>query len=81
MSLDGGSWDTASLLLPRPDPVHRELFGGTEKELEAAVAYQEALRKLRRRAPGDPQAEQQDPKGKGKGKGKDPAPHGGGLGE
>ena len=36
------------MLLPKADPVQRELFGGTERELEAAVAYQESLRKLKR---------------------------------
>jgi hypothetical protein len=48
VSLDNGSWDTAALLLPKKDPLHRELFGGTERELEAAVAYQEALRKIKK---------------------------------
>ena len=47
VSLDGGVWSTASLLLPKPDPLYRETFGATEVELEAIVAYQEAMKKIK----------------------------------
>ena len=46
MVIDGGGWDTASLLLPRADPVTKVEFGGTQAELEMAAAYREALEKL-----------------------------------
>lgn len=48
MSLDGGGWETASLLLPKSDPVQEKLFGGRRRELEAAVAYQESLRRFKK---------------------------------
>ena len=48
VSFEGGGWEIASVLLPKSDPVQRELFGGKERELEAAVAYQESLRKLKK---------------------------------
>jgi hypothetical protein len=61
VALDGGTWSTASLLLPRQDPIYREQFGATGEELEAIVAYQEAMKKLKPR---------QDQPGGGKGEGK-----------
>ena len=51
LSLDNGSWSTAALLLPKADPVFRELFGGTQEELEAAASYQKALKEMRGGAP------------------------------
>ena len=45
-NLDEGSWDTASLLLPKRDPLERSLFGGTQQELEVAAAYKKAMRDL-----------------------------------
>ena len=54
VALDGGTWGTASLLLPRADPIYREQFGATGEELEAIVAYQEALKKIRSKPEGPP---------------------------
>ena len=76
--LDGGSWDTASLLLPARDPCAREVFGATERELEAVVAYQRAMKDIRKPwAPAVPPEDAPDGKGgkgkKGLGKGKDNA--------
>ena len=62
--IDGGGWDTASLLLPCADPVTKVEFGGTQAELETAAAYREALKKLEVK-----QKENQGGKG-GKGGGK-----------
>ena len=62
--IDGGGWDTASLLLPRADPVTKVEFGVTQAELETAAAYREALKKLEVK-----QKENQGGKG-GKGGGK-----------
>ena len=77
--LDKGSWDTASLLLPTQDPCHRELFGATQGELETIIAYQDALKKVKKGVPvlGEHEDEQHDPAassatgGGGKSKGKD----------
>ena len=33
---------------PAKDPCEKEQFGATERELEAVVAYQEAMKKIRR---------------------------------
>ena len=65
VALDGGTWNTGSLLLPKTDPLYKNQCGGTEEELEAIVAYREAMQKLKGRPdhPGQP--------GKGKGKGKE----------
>ena len=49
--IDNGSWDSASHLLPGKDPCERNLFGGTEAELEAIVGYREALKKLQKGSP------------------------------
>ena len=66
----------ASLLLPRADPVYRELFGGTQQELEAAASFKELLKKTRHQEPSwTPSGDKEDgpgkdkkPEGKGKGK-------------
>jgi hypothetical protein len=88
VALDRGSWETASLFLPRTDPAQRDMWGGTEQELEAAAAYNEAMKKMRKNHPSEWTAQQdnkdKDPKGKGKGKGKDKDDKGGedgGLGK
>jgi hypothetical protein len=84
VALDRGSWETASLFLPRTDPAQRDMWGGTEQELEAAAAYNEAMRKMRQNHPSEwrPQQDNKDkePKGKGKGKSKDKDDKGGGDG-
>jgi len=45
-ALDGGSWGTASLLLPTQDPVSPPRFAGTAQELAAAASYKEGLAAL-----------------------------------
>ena len=35
------------LLLPKADPLQKEAFGATERELEAIVAYQEAMKRIK----------------------------------
>lgn len=52
MAFDGGSWVTAALLLPVPDPMGRAEFGGDEDELEAIYAYRKALTALRKQKEG-----------------------------
>jgi len=69
VSLDNGMWSTASLLLPRPDPIYRENFGATETELEAVVGYQEALKKLKGKTITEEPIDDKDTKAKGGGKG------------
>lgn len=72
--IDNGSWDSASLLFPGKDPCERNLFGGTEAELEAIVSYREALKKLQKGNPSWAQEEKPGgggaPKGDKKGDGK-----------
>ena len=73
VSLDGGGWQTAKLLLPRGDPLEKESFGASEKELEATVAYQEALRRItpnlhHNEDQADKDPKEKDAKGAGKGK-------------
>ena len=46
-SLDGGSWESASLLWPFPDPLGGPEFGGQESEMQAVLAYRRALTELR----------------------------------
>jgi len=45
--LDGGSWGTASLLLPTRDPVSPPRLAGTAQELAAVACYKEGLAALR----------------------------------
>ena len=49
VALDGGSWSTASLMLPRKDPIFKDQFGASGEELEAIVAYQDAMKRLKTR--------------------------------
>jgi hypothetical protein len=73
-----------ALFLPRTDPTQRDMWGGTEQELEAAAAYNEAMGKMRKNHPSEwtPQQDNKDkdPKGKGKDKSKDKDDKGGGDG-
>ena len=62
-ALDGGSWHTASHMLPTADPLERVACAGTHNELEIIAGYQEALRRLKKGV--------DEPKGKGKGKDKE----------
>ena len=49
VALDRGSWRLAKDLIPTPDPLVREDFGGDERELEAIHSYHKALKELRER--------------------------------
>ena len=44
--LDGGSWDTASLMMPVSDPIDKTRFGGSHAQLEVVAVYKDAVRKL-----------------------------------
>jgi hypothetical protein len=44
--LDQGSWENASLLLPRQDPISQVEYGGLPAELETAASYRDSLKKL-----------------------------------
>ena len=46
VAVDGGIWHTAGTLLPEPDPLGKEVFGGEEAELEAVHRYQRGVREL-----------------------------------
>ena len=46
MFLDGGSWETASLLLPTTDPKKRREFGGEDREMEIISAYRKSRYEL-----------------------------------
>ena len=72
-SIDNGSWDTASLLIPRKDPISRLEFGGTHRELETIFSYQKALKELKKTvdAPGGGGGGDKDKSAKGSGKGND----------
>ena len=48
VALDSGMWATGALLLPKPDPLFKQTTGGTEEELEAIIAYQEAMKRLKK---------------------------------
>ena len=72
VSLDGGGWQTAMLLLPKADPLQKETFGATERELEAIVAYQEAMKRIKPVFHGDDvngEKTEKEKKGKGGGQG------------
>ncbi len=60
VALDEGSLESAALLLQRPDPINRPVFGGTQAELETGASHRKALRRLDRA--------RQDGGGKGEGK-------------
>jgi hypothetical protein len=47
VALDKGSWENAQLLLLGHNPLARQSFGGTERELEHVYAYRKALKELR----------------------------------
>ena len=64
VSLDGGVWSSASLLLPRPDPLYTKTFGATEVGLEVVVTYQETMKKIRSNyAPKEDSEKAEDSKG------------------
>ena len=74
VAIDGGQWDTGTLLLPTPDPIYRYQFGGTEEDLEVIAGYQDTIEKLRKqewRPPGNTDHD------KDKDKDKDRPPKGG----
>ena len=83
-SIDNGSWDTASLLIPRKDPISRLEFGGTHRELETIFSYQKALKELKKTsdAPGGGGGGgDKSAKGSGKGNDKQKDKKGGGGGD
>ncbi len=45
-AIDQGECENASLLLPKPDPIKKPVFGGTQAELDSVAAYRESLRKF-----------------------------------
>jgi hypothetical protein len=47
VGLDNGDWGTAKLMVMGTDPMSRQLFGGSEKELEKVHLYQKSVRELR----------------------------------
>ena len=47
VGLKRSSWQRASFALVNPDPLAAEGFGGTEREMEAAHWYTEALYELK----------------------------------
>ena len=78
VAFDGGTWATACLLLPIPDPMGKSEFGGDEEELEAIYDQRKALTALKKQAKDAVGSEDEDahegkkkeekPKGLGKGK-------------
>ena len=49
VSIDGGSWANAALPLPWEDPTERDLFGGTEAEMQMASSFNKGIRDLQSR--------------------------------
>ena len=47
VALDGGSWDSAALMIPLPDALQEPVFGGSERELAAVHSYRKAMKDLR----------------------------------
>ena len=47
VAIDGGSWESASLMLPLPDALQEPSFGGSERELAAVHSYRKAMKDLR----------------------------------
>ena len=45
-ALDGGSWNSAVLLLPWDDPLQKDLFGGDEQEMMAAASWNRGIKDL-----------------------------------
>ena len=70
VAMDKGEWDTAQLLLPDENPLSRQEWAASEKELEEIYGYRKAVRELRSAKPwlGKRSDEKGDGKGKGKGK-------------
>ena len=64
-AIDGKTWQMGALLLPRQDPIYKEQFGATSKDLKTSVAYQEAMRRVRSKLTDD----KKDPAKKGDSKG------------
>ncbi len=46
VAIDGGSWSNAALLLPWEDPLSKELWAGSDGEMEAAVKYTRGVKDL-----------------------------------
>ena len=74
VSLDGGGWQTAMLVLPKADPLQKEAFGATQREFEAIVACQEAMKQIKPVLPADEvngEKAEKEKKAKGTGKGEE----------
>ena len=72
VSLDGGSWSTAALRLPKKDPLYKVRFGATEEELETCLSFNEAMKKIsgqRWEKPESQDKDSKDKKAEGGGKG------------
>ena len=66
------------LLLPTVDPLQKKAFGATDREPEAIVSYQEAMKRIRpvfhtddSHADYGKEKTEKEKKGKGKGKGEE----------
>ncbi len=46
LAIDGGTWGTAYMLWPPPDPLQGETFGGTEEEMHLIHRYRKAVHDL-----------------------------------
>ena len=63
VSLDGGTWGDASLLLPVADPIRKRDFGASEAEIEVIAGYRRARQDLMKSR--TQKEEEVDPKGQG----------------
>ena len=72
VALDNGSWHQGQLLLPDPDPLAQDEFGGDPNELQVVHKYSQALKDLKSKkqhGTGDHEDDDgKEPKGGGKGK-------------
>jgi hypothetical protein len=69
LAVDGGSWDTAMMLWPAPDPLASDEFGGSELEMRRIHAYRKAVSELRKKVQSTEQEESEETPGKGSGGG------------
>ena len=48
-AIDGGDWMSGALLVPVADPLRREEFGVTEREMQQVYSHRRAMRDLKTR--------------------------------
>ncbi len=60
VALDGGDWGSAALMLPTPDPLARQVFGGDEMMLSEIYSYKKAVRELQTRQGGRAEAHEDE---------------------